>query len=497
MPLHLQIENETSLPDGGPIAISVSGQRGLDIGRDQYLDWVLPDPTRFISGKHCEIRYRDGQYWLTDVSTNGTFLNGSEFRVDGPRPLRSGDRIEIGRYIIAVTVQSDTNFTAQAPVSDGPSTTPGALWNIEQPAAPAINPQALRQPSVSAGLNAHDPLDWIMDMPAATFPAAGIPASTAGPDIDWAPPPSPGRSAPSAPLTTPAAYSAAMPLGLDVSYPTEQPRDRPQLIKVPPAPVEGAQPEPFLPKAVPAFAGFPEPSSLQRRSEAAKPAPEPPALPVVQAFEPLATPPVAPDQAQLAPGRGTTASGGFRAAFARGAGVDESVIAITDEQMLATMLGAFVRLTADNLRQLQMARAHSKGAMRSGNMTMIQAVDNNPLRFSPTTEDALRILFGPQTTSYLSLHKALESSFHDLKKHQLAVFTAMQAALGALLEDLDPARIEATTDQDKGVAALLRPRQARLWERYETAWKARAGTSEHGMLDVFMRLFAESYDRDS
>ena len=51
MGLTLTIENETSLPDGGPLSVSVAGKRGLDIGRDQHLDWTLPDPTRCISAK--------------------------------------------------------------------------------------------------------------------------------------------------------------------------------------------------------------------------------------------------------------------------------------------------------------------------------------------------------------------------------------------------------------------------------------------------------------
>jgi type VI secretion system protein ImpI len=80
MGLTLTIENESSLPDGGPLSVRVTGKRGLDIGRDSHLDWTLPDPTRFISSKHCEVRYRDGGYWLHDVSTNGTLLNGG----DGP-----------------------------------------------------------------------------------------------------------------------------------------------------------------------------------------------------------------------------------------------------------------------------------------------------------------------------------------------------------------------------------------------------------------------------
>ena len=48
MALRFSIENETSLPDGGPLSVTVSGKRGLDIGRDQHLDWTLPDPTRTV-----------------------------------------------------------------------------------------------------------------------------------------------------------------------------------------------------------------------------------------------------------------------------------------------------------------------------------------------------------------------------------------------------------------------------------------------------------------
>ena len=98
MGLTLTIENETNLPDGGPLSLSVAGKRGLDIGRDTHLDWTLPDPTRVISGKHCEVRYRDGGYWLYDVSTNGTFLNGSDGRLKAPHRLRDGDRLSIGPY---------------------------------------------------------------------------------------------------------------------------------------------------------------------------------------------------------------------------------------------------------------------------------------------------------------------------------------------------------------------------------------------------------------
>ena len=104
MALTLTIENQAALPDGGPLSVTLSGGRGLDIGRDQHLDWCLPDPSRAISGRHCEVRFNDNAYWLRDISTNGTFVNGGAYRVQSPYRLQHGDRLEIGHYIIAVAI---------------------------------------------------------------------------------------------------------------------------------------------------------------------------------------------------------------------------------------------------------------------------------------------------------------------------------------------------------------------------------------------------------
>ncbi len=82
--------------------------RGLDVGRDTHLDWTLPDPSRTVSSKHFEIRFRDGGYWLHDVSTNGTYVNGAQYRLDAPYLLRDGDRLSIGPYLIAVEVEGQT-----------------------------------------------------------------------------------------------------------------------------------------------------------------------------------------------------------------------------------------------------------------------------------------------------------------------------------------------------------------------------------------------------
>ncbi|MDN3719137.1 FHA domain-containing protein [Roseibium salinum] len=105
MRITLQIENVDRLETGGQVSYSCA-DRGFDIGRHEHLDWSLPDPHRVVSGKHCEVRFEGGQFVLYDISTNGTFLNGSPNRMDQAHVLRSGDRLMIGDYVISVALEA-------------------------------------------------------------------------------------------------------------------------------------------------------------------------------------------------------------------------------------------------------------------------------------------------------------------------------------------------------------------------------------------------------
>jgi type VI secretion system protein ImpI len=119
MTLILRIENAENLPKGVPATMRMPSHGRLDIGRGGDLDWTLPDPRRFISGKHCEIHYRAGTYWLYDISTNGTFMNGMISRIKSPQPLSHGDRLAIGIYVISIAIEPETEAQRPfCPVSD-------------------------------------------------------------------------------------------------------------------------------------------------------------------------------------------------------------------------------------------------------------------------------------------------------------------------------------------------------------------------------------------
>ncbi|AZO51623.1 MAG: type VI secretion system-associated FHA domain protein TagH [Mesorhizobium sp.] len=107
--ISLQINNVEAAPAGLPLGYG-SRDRSFEIGRENC-DWTLPDPDKFISGRHCEVRYEAGAFWLHDVSRNGTFINGSSQRLAAPHRLGHGDRLLIGRYVIFVSIDDERGVT--------------------------------------------------------------------------------------------------------------------------------------------------------------------------------------------------------------------------------------------------------------------------------------------------------------------------------------------------------------------------------------------------
>jgi type VI secretion system protein ImpI len=440
MSLSLQLVNETTLPDGGPVSFRISGKRGIDIGRDAHLDWTLPDPTRYVSSKHCEIRYKDGGYWLHDVSTNGTFLNGADHRMSTPHRLRNGDRFAVGHYLVAVSVEGEEGSAEAAPgKAMPPPANAGAsyeeFWASSGDIPPPIDPKQLRPARLNAPVHS-DFLDWAADVPV-PFPA-----------------PAPPYPAP--PLAAPA--TPGSPVSPDMSWAEGPPSYLPALSPPPP------------PTPTPRRPGWDSKTDNSWED----------------------TSPVAPDDRPP----GAAAPEAFVRQLARAAGLSEDVLAQKDPNELAAQIGAVLRLVAENLMQLLNARRQAKRLARSSSHTTVQAIDNNPLKFCPSAPDALRIMFGPATASYLDANHAISQGFEDLKAHQIKTYSAMQHALTMLMADFDPRAIEKDIDEGRGIAGLLGSRKAKLWDAYAAQWEAKIGRAGGGPIEAFMLYFAEAYDRD-
>ena len=87
----------------------------FSIGRGQDNEWVIPDPERHLSKRHCRLVYSVGDWQLHDLSANGTFLNRASEPVGkgASAKLRNGDRIKFGLYELEVMIDEDEEGAAR------------------------------------------------------------------------------------------------------------------------------------------------------------------------------------------------------------------------------------------------------------------------------------------------------------------------------------------------------------------------------------------------
>ncbi len=115
MPLQLEIVSEHREIVGDD-AVRVFREEGGTIGRSLQNDWILPDPDRFISGRHATIDFKGGIYYLVDTSSNGVYLNGDCEPLGKGKPQRlfNGDRLRLGDFEIVVSIDSGESLEMPA-----------------------------------------------------------------------------------------------------------------------------------------------------------------------------------------------------------------------------------------------------------------------------------------------------------------------------------------------------------------------------------------------
>jgi type VI secretion system protein ImpI len=350
--------------------------------------------------------------------------------------VRNGDRFVVGQYVIAATLEEEFAEPDQALASYAPPADED-LWDAVPAAAP-IDPRQLKAPRDLAPVRP-DFLDW----------AADVPVPTANP---------------ASPPTAPVSFVRSKPVALDLEQESWAAGPPP-----PPAPPPEIMPVP-----------------MPRRPDAGD-AKRPRAA--VAEFDPSVS---SPRPAEASADGDAMAK--FSQRVARGAGLPEDAFAGRDPGELAEQFGRLLKLATDNVKQLLEARQQAKRLARSSNQTTVQAINNNPLKFAPTAEDALRIMFGFQGSSYLDAERAFAQGFDDLKRHQIRTYAAMQRAVSLLMKDVDPAAIEAALQSDRGLAGMMGSRKARLWDFYVARWQAHVERHDNGILETFMDYFARCYE---
>lgn len=420
----------------------------ITVGRAADNDWVLPDPERLVSSKHCVIQFKDGRYYLTDNSTNGVELirAGIRLRRGNSEPLMDGEVIRIGDYEIQARIQSDlSNVAAGQPEAHSFE----AL--MANQAAPLAAPIAGAPAAFLQGASSHDTLPDLFDfLGPSSVPPVSQPDHVPAQQHDFRPP-TPVPATPVASTAAPApAGAGAIPADWNLFDDT---------------PVAEA-PAPVLP--VPSQAA-PEPAA-------------PPPAPVA----PVVAAPAAP-----------MAGDALLQAFLRGAGVEHLRIDAADAAQQMEAIGRSYRLMVEGLIDVLRARSSLKGEFRM-QQTTIAPVQNNPLKFAPNADEALLLLLRQGSQAFMSADAALRDSFDDLRAHQLAVMAGVEAALKHLLARFEPARLEERLAPAAGLSKLFGgSRQAHCWQQFTTLYGQISREAEDDFQDLFGREFSRAYEAHS
>jgi FHA domain-containing protein len=91
--------------NGAPLPQSLSAQfdeLGGTVGRADNNQLVLPDPERSISRVHAQVVYRNGGFALIDRGSNPVLINGRPLGNGVEGPIKDGDQLQVGGYLIQV-----------------------------------------------------------------------------------------------------------------------------------------------------------------------------------------------------------------------------------------------------------------------------------------------------------------------------------------------------------------------------------------------------------
>ena len=550
MSVTLRFQSSGAVPgDGRPVTM-----RGpsLTIGRGAENDLVLPDPDRQISKTHCVIENHNGNLVVVDLSTNGTFLNYGKIALGRtPTPLNDGDVLVLGAYELVVQVTS-ANAEPAAPLMEERSYGNAARapdpMRLLDDAAPGgdfldglLGGGKLKGPGQFQGrqeeidllpplgedgpLLGPAPVDRggpaMRDHSAAGSDAFRAPVASRSviPD-DWEDLLAPVKPAPAAYAPPPAAAAmipdddifglapaAAVPDAAPVPQPVAEAPVAPPPVAAPEPVVEVAPPtpvfDPFATRA-PAFAAADPVAATPALVAAAVVTPPAPDLRLTP-FDPFATDPNRPskppgpaDSAVVAPPavptpvRATPVSGDAARAFLLAIGAED--MRITDAELPDTMarLGKTLKAMITGLREILMTRTSIKSEFRI-EQTMVNVGGNNPLKFSISPEQAVEAMVKPTVRGYLTADKAAEQALEDIRAHEVAMVTGMEAALKGVLSKLDPALLTQKIEAKGGFGGFLKNRKAQYWETYEAMFAEISDQAENDFHELFAREFAKAY----
>lgn len=493
----------TKTPDKiGPSRISKTvytfDAQGGTLGRSASNSWVLPDPDRFLSSCHCEILFADNQFHIVDLSTNGTFVNGSPQPLGkgSKAPLADGDTFEIGDYQFCVKLITDQDNSG-SPFGSAVSSAPD-FDRLSVGSSPFADAFAASAPAADVSLSPEsestDPLLALDKLKRRTEPDPGLDgilgefSSQPGPDlyagmgqVDQSPAMDQAVSWPSSSRQDliPDDWEDDL-LG---SGSSSEPGPLPlQQRTVAPAPLTQK------PTPVRNLAFEPQPQSGPEVGETQEP---PFAYP-----DPATPEPRTATRSPLQPGTAPRDSSVLREAdhrFIAAMGLDASALSEEQIDAITEMAGKMMREIVEGMMQVLRSRTSIKNEFRM-NVTTIEPFENNPLKFSVGVDEALENMFIKKSKAYKDPLNAFRESFQEIGEHQLAMIAGIRIGFEKMMRRFDPAVLQELFARQGKNSPLPGMQRAKNWASYCDYYQGFADNMESSFQNLFGSDFVQAYE---
>ncbi|WP_411727012.1 type VI secretion system-associated FHA domain protein TagH [Methyloglobulus sp.] len=430
-------------------------QESASIGRHEDNTLVLFDPKRYISSHHALIEYKAPDYFVTDISANGVLVNQSlkPLGKGNKTKLKDGDQLNIGDYTIYVKLLEDS------------------IYPVAVPSEPII---------------AHD--IEIFDDPFADFDSDPIQKMIDSNELipsTWK-----GQELPEDLFGIPGLDNKASNLSDNNKHdntafdhiPAYKEAFQPPPKKLVDQPVTTTDPPDF----------FSEAWFLDKGDTTEE-------IIAVKAFPPLIIEPNQPPPVTIPEPVTTSSATDFQNEliqnFLKGAKLENGKFAETINPQTFYIIGTILRASIQGTRDVLEGRAQIKNEMHL-DVTLIRPKENNPIKFSVNTDEALTKLLTPADKAYLSPEKAINEAFDDIRTHQYSVIAGMKSALFAILKRFDPKILEERLQKQSPIAANIPiHKQAKLWGLFEDLYETLEQETKDNFYHLFGRAFADTYSQ--
>ncbi len=532
MPIEITIIKSPSTVNVAQTSLTFPDAGGT-LGRGSDNLWALDDPNKYMSTVHAKIACIAQQYFLTDLSTNGTFINGSAEPIGNGNQvsLSDGDHFSISDYEFIAKIANDTtsdnlfqdsnnsdpfadfdtplpenDFLSQSPSNNDPFASgisqnsavsnPLSAFETEQidPLELLDNAQAASDPfsqpisdldTFTSANSSHEAV--IPDNFTATTSTTIESNSAATDSISW---PNANQEAGLIPDDwddddllgdfSPAAASTASAFAQ--TQPAAQPKIQPQALSQAQA-VEAVHQPALQTSASQAEGQYSAEKyiALELQNQKLQ-------LEVIQLKQQLAQ----AQSAQISANVNNQVDGETRSVV-NAMGLEKWNLDDKKVSQINDTVGLLMRETMQGMMRVLKFRKKIKEEFRI-NVTTIQSIENNPLKFSANIDDAMENMFIKENNAYKAPVDAVKEGFQGIAEHQVAVIAGMQAAFRGMIERFDPNNLESRFEKYKSSSLLSLGQKSKRWNAYKQYHQGLIDNLDDSFQHLFGYDFVQAYE---